>query len=250
MTLVQNIIVVIVSMAASLLLMAGLNLLWPVKMRYSRDDQVGWQLSVLGITYAVILGFMFFAEWSNFTAAQLNADLEASALRNIFRLAEGLPPQQRAQLEVQTRAYAAAVLDEDWPVMAGGQTPEKSHQINNSMWETLTSVKASSASEATVEDHALSELSTLTMHRQTRVVQSASRLPVIFWYVLLVGGILTIISVTMFGSINLRLHAFQVSSLTLLVTLCMLAIADLDGPFRGWVHISNYAFERAQEYMR
>jgi hypothetical protein len=88
------------------------------------------------------------------------------------------------------------------------------------------------------------------MHRQTRVVQSASRLPVIFWYVLLVGGILTIISVTMFGSVHPRLHAFQVSSLTLLITLSMLAIADLDGPFRGWVHISNYAFERAQQYMR
>src|SRR5271170_2875157 len=120
MTLTQNIIVVIVSMAASLLLMAGLNWLWPAKMRYSRDDQVGWQLSVLGITYAVILGFMFFAEWSAFTAAALNPDPEASALRNIFRLAEGLPPPQRSQLEMQTRAYAVAVLDEDWPAMASG----------------------------------------------------------------------------------------------------------------------------------
>jgi hypothetical protein len=250
MTLTQNIIAVIVSMAVSLLLMAGLNWLWPATVRYSRDDQVGWQLSVLGITYAVILGFMFFAEWSAFTAAALNADLEASALRNIFRLAEGLPPPQRSQLEMQTRAYAAAVLDEDWPAMASGQTPEKSRQIDNSMWKTLTSVKAGSASETTAADHALSELSTLTMHRQTRVVQSASRLPVIFWYVLLVGGVLTIISVTMFGSINPKLHTFQVSSLTLLVTLSMLAIADLDGPFRGWVHISSYAFERAQQYMR
>ena len=41
----------------------------------------------------------------------------------------------------------------------------------------------------------------------------------------------------------------MVFSTTLLVTLVMLAIADVDRPFRGWVHVSNYAFVRAREYM-
>jgi len=40
-----------------------------------------------------------------------------------------------------------------------------------------------------------------------------------------------------------------VFSITLLVTLVMLSIADVDRPFRGWVHISDYAFTRAQMTM-
>jgi hypothetical protein len=42
----------------------------------------------------------------------------------------------------------------------------------------------------------------------------------------------------------------MVFSTTLLVTLVMLAIADVNQPFRGWVHVSDYAFARAGEYMR
>jgi Protein of unknown function (DUF4239) len=187
---------------------------------------------------------------SNFSAADLNVDLEASALRNVFRLAEGLPQPQRGQLERQSRAYVAAVLEKDWPGMSEGAVPEDSHRINQEMWRTLMSVKSATASEYVAEDHALSELSELTRHRRSRLMQSESRLPGVLWTVLFAGGFLTLLSVSMFGSQNARLHALQVSSLTLLVTLVMLAIADVDRPFQGWVHVSNYAFERARENLR
>jgi Protein of unknown function (DUF4239) len=248
-SLTQNVVIFILAMTASLLFMVALNRYWPVARRYTNNDLIGWQLSVLGTTYAVILGFMLYTEWTGFRDAELNVDLEASAVRNLYRLAEGLPAQQRAQLEQQTRAYADAVVRQDWPAMEIGRLPEESHEVNESMWRTLMSIKSSSTSEATAADHALSELTTLTKHRRTRLLQSASELPSIFWCVLLSGAVLTIISVSMFGSGNPRLHTIQVMSITLLVTLVMLAIADVNYPFRGWVHVSNYAFQRAQNFM-
>jgi hypothetical protein len=247
-TLVQNILIVVLAMGASLLFMVGLNHFWPVSNRHTQNDLVGWQLSVLGTTYAVTLGFMLYTGWTNFTAASLNAEMEANALRNIYRLAEGLP-QQRAQLQALTRAYADAVIEHDWSDMAQGHLPEESHVINENMWKALMAIKVASPSEITAEDHALSELSTLTQHRRTRLLQSTYRLPGIFWCVLLVGGVLTILSVSMFGSSNPRIHAMQVFSLTLLVTLVMLSIADVDRPFQGWVHVSDFSFTRAQMTM-
>jgi hypothetical protein len=53
----------------------------------------------------------------------------------------------------------------------------------------------------------------------------------------------------MIGWMSARLHAIQVCSLTLVVTLVMLAIADVDRPYQGWVHISDYPFRRAQQNM-
>src|SRR5580692_5327218 len=120
-TLAQNFCILAIVLAASIAFMAGLNRIWPVARRYTSNDQIGWQLSVLGTTYAVILGFMLYTEWTTFSAASLNANLEASALRNIFRLSEGLPTQQRTQLEEQVRAYADAVVTQDWPQMAHGE---------------------------------------------------------------------------------------------------------------------------------
>lgn len=249
-SLMQNILILIAAMTASLLFTLALNRFWPVHTRHTQNDLIGWQLSVLGTTYAVILGFMLYTSWTNFGAAELNADLEASALRNVYRLAEGLPAVQRAQIETLAQSYADAVINQDWPTLARGRLPEESHEINELMWRTLMSVKAASTSEITAEDHALSELSVLTSHRRTRLLQSVSKLPTIFWGVLLIGGILTMISVSMFGSANPRLHMLQVFSLTLLVTLVMLAIADVNRPFQGWVHVSNFAFQRAQQNMR
>jgi hypothetical protein len=248
-TFTQNILILVLTMAASLLFMVGLNRLWPIAKRYANSDLVGWQLNVLGTAYALMAGFMLYTAWTNFGTVSLNVDLEANALRNMFRLAEGLPTPQRAELEMQAHSYADAVVSQDWADMAQGRIPNGSHEINETMWKTLMSVKAMTPSESIAQEHALSELVTLTSHRRTRLLQSTARLPAIFWCVLLVGGVLTVMSVSMFGSVNSRLHAFQVFSLTLLVTLMMLAIADVDRPFQGWVHVSDNAFQRAQQNM-
>jgi hypothetical protein len=40
------------------LFMVVLNRIWPVASRHTPNDLIGWQLSVLGTTYAVTLGFM------------------------------------------------------------------------------------------------------------------------------------------------------------------------------------------------
>jgi hypothetical protein len=245
-SLAQDVLITLLVTGGALGFTLLLNRLWPVGRRRMHEEQVGWQLNILGTTYAVILGFMLYTEWSNFTAAKLNVDMEANALRNVFRLASGLPAPQGAQLEAQARAYADAALTKDWPDMWAGRLPEATHSINQSMWHTLMALQSVSPVEALAADHALTELSALTQHRRTRLLHSSSQLPPIFWWLLLVGGFLTIIAVSMFGSLNLRIHTFQVGSLTLLVTLAMLAIADLDQPFRGWVHIDTTAFERAQ----
>jgi hypothetical protein len=249
-TLTQNILILVFMMSGSMLFMAALNRIWPREQRQVHNDLIGWQLNILGTTYAVILGFMLYTVWTDFGAANLNVDLEASALRNIYRLGEGLPDPQRIQFQSQARVYAQAVIDQDWPAMARGQTPEESHNINQDMWKTLMSVKAASPTEIVAEDHAISELSSLTEHRRTRLIQSRYHLPTIFWGVLLIGGFVTIASASMFGSANARLHALQVFAFTLLITLVLLAIADVNLPFRGWVHVDNYAFIRAQENMQ
>jgi Protein of unknown function (DUF4239) len=248
-TLVENILILFGVMAASLLYMAVINHLWPVKDRYANEDMIGWQLSILGTTYAVILGFMFYTVWTTFSAVKLNVEMEAGALENVYRVSEGLPEAARVQLEAQAHAYAAAVINGDWPDMADGRVPEQSHAINQQMWKTLMSLHTTSASESTAQDHALSQLTSLTEYRRIRVLESVSRLPGIFWCVLVVGAALAMVSVGTFGSRVYWLHAFQVFSLTLLITLAMLAITDLNRPFQGWVHVDNYPFQRAQRNM-
>ena len=246
----ENIIIIVLTVAASLLFMWGLNRMWPWEKRHAHNDLIGWQLSILGTTYAVILGFMLYTVWTNFGTAELNAENEANALGNVYRLAQGLPNPQRGQIEALGRAYAEAVINEDWPQMEAGLVPEASHKVNQDMWKTLMSVKIASPAEILAEDHALSELSELTEHRRIRLLQNASRLPAVLWCVLIIGGVVTVASASMFGSANTSLHALQVFVFSLLIVLALVAVADIDRPFQGTVHVSDYAFRRARHSMQ
>jgi hypothetical protein len=246
----QNYLIVALMVAASLLFMWALNRLWPWDKRHAHNDVIGWQLSILGTTYAVILGFMLFTVWTDFGAAEVNADNEANSLANVYRLAAGLPDKQRDQFQTLARSYAEAVIDKDWPEMAADHIPDASREIGEEMWRTLMSVKTASPTELLAEDHTISELSEMSEHRRIRVLQNAFRLPTVLWCVLVIGGAVTIASASMFGSANTALHALQVFAFSLLVALVLVAIADIDRPFQGSVHVRDFAFRRAQENMK
>lgn len=248
---VQNVVLVILIVAFSLLFMAILNHFWPAAKRSAHNDIIGWQLSILGTTYAVIIGFMLYAVWTDFRSAEGNADSEANSLLNVYRLAQGLPTPQREQLQSAARLYADTVIEQDWPAMANSIGPRlKSREVTVTMWQILMSVKSASPSEMLAEDHALSELSDVSEHRKMRQTQSASTLPTVLWFVLIVGGALTIISSCMFGATNPWLHGLQMFAFSLLIALLLAAIADIDLPFQGSVHVSDTSFVRAQQNMK
>lgn len=248
-SLAQDIVILLATLAGALLFMVLLNRLWPQEKRRVNNDLIGWQLTIVGTTYAVILGFMLYTVWTTYGAAQLNSDLEANSLRNVYSLAEGLPEPQRAQLKQLARDYATAVITQDWPQMARGEIPEGSHGISMAMVHIVQQVKVDSPTSAVYLDHTFSALVTLSEHRRTRALQVAYKLPAIFWAVLICGAIVTIVSAATFGAQSPALHGFQVVSLTLILTLVLLAIGDVNLPFQGWVHVDNYAFIRAQTYM-
>jgi hypothetical protein len=234
----------------SLLFMVGLNELWPVGMRRNSNDLIGWQLTILGTTYAVILGFMLYTVWTKYGEADLNVDHEANAVANIYHLAGGLPEPQRGQLQGLAREYAETTVNRDWPQMANGEEPTQSDTVNSEMWNTVMSVRATLRAEQTAEDHEISELRSLAQYRLTRLAQSTTRLPNVLWCVLIVGGALTIISACTLGMENGKLQVLEVLCLSLLIGLSLIAIADIHRPFRGLIHVRDYAFQRALQSMK
>src|ERR1700761_5185773 len=168
----QNSMIVIISVACSLSFMAAINYYWPAPARRIHNDLIGWQLSVLGTTYAVIIGFMLYTVWTNYGTAELNADAEANSLINLYRLADGLPPQQSARIKQLTRAYADAVINREWGEMANNVAPILTRDITKDMWPALTNLDNPTPSQVSADDHALDELSALAKYRRVRMVEN------------------------------------------------------------------------------
>jgi hypothetical protein len=239
----QDVVVVLLIVGASLLFRWLLDYVWPQEQRRLHNDLIGWQLSIVGTTYAVVMGFMLYTVWTNFGLAEVNVGAEANAAMNLYRLGDGLPEPQRSEIRSSVHGYAAAVLRYDWPEMdAGRPLSSQSHVINQGMWQVLMAVRAVTPSEIAAEDHALYELSSLAEHRRIRQLQNNSRLPGVLWWVLIIGGIITIVSSCMFGAGSVWLHGFQVFAVSLLIGLILVAIADIDRPYQGTVSVGDEPF--------
>lgn len=241
---------VLASVLGSLLAMAGLNKVWPREKRRAYNDLIGWQLSILGTTYAVILGFMLYAVWAKLDEAEMNVDAEANAILDVYRLSEALPEPQRTQLQRLARDYVEVVINREWPEMGRGEVPEQNTVVDQDMWKIVLSAKAASPTEVNAQEHATLELQSLEQRRLTRIRQSKSRLPNLLWCVLLVGGVLTITCSCTLGSDSARIQGLEVFCLSLLVSLSLVAIANIHRPFHGMVHVTSYAFQRAQKIMQ
>jgi len=246
-TTFEDVVIIVVCALLSLIFLWILQRFWPASKRRINNDIIGWQVSVLGTTYAVIMGFMLYAVWTTFQAAEINADNEANCLVNVFRLANGLPQAQREQVHQLARAYADIVVGQEWPAMHNGELSLEGHPVIEKLWATVLQTKPVTFAEQTSMNLTLTEISNMTQYRRLRQLESESKLPGILWFVLILGGGLTILSASLFGTESFWLHVVQALSLTLLISLTLVAIADIDRPFQGTVHVWPLGFQRARE---
>jgi len=97
----------------SLVFLAVFRRIWPATQRTEHNDIIGWQISVLGTTYAVILAFMLWNVWTNFQTPRITTEMEANYLVDLYRIAGGLETAQSKPLRALCRKYATVMVSED-----------------------------------------------------------------------------------------------------------------------------------------
>jgi Protein of unknown function (DUF4239) len=250
---VQSSFLIIVAMMVSIVIVAVLNRVWTIPSRKLVNDVTGWQLGILGTTYGVILGFMLYTVWNDFRVAEINANLEATSLLTVSRIAAGLPSPQREAFHALGMKYAEVAINQEWPAMQVQQDSHASELVAGDMWKLLTEVKAerngAGNSDSSV-DHLTSALSDLSERRNLREQEFQVRLPGILWLLLVAGAGATVGSACLLGNDNKWLHYCQVLALTFVVSVALASIADLARPFEGAVAVTPVALERTLAIMQ
>ena len=242
-TSLEDILVISVSIAVSIGLLYLLHRLWRPSSRSGHNDVIGTNVGVIGTTYAVLIAFMLSNVWTDFRAAENNAEQESNCLVNLFRIANTLPEPQRSRMQQMARGYASDAVNVEWKEM--GNDKDMSRGITQPFWDALNQIQPHTAAEQVGLEQAFGELREMTEHRRIRALQSRSHLPPLLWAVLIVGALVTIVSSCLFGIENFKLHMVQVSFLAFLLALVLVAIADIDSPFKGPIQVSPDGFSYA-----
>lgn len=249
-TYLQSSLVICLAVVAALAVVNLLNRLWPIQNRKLINDVTGWQLGVLGTTYGVILGFMLYTVAQGFRAAQIDADLEATSMLNVYRLAGSLPSPQREQVRELARHYESVVVHQEWPAMQHNHEDRAAAVVLDQMWAALEAAKADTAEALNGIDHIQYAMSNLSERRNMRNQQRSNQMPSLLWVLLVLGGCATITSSCLLGNDKKWLHYCQVGALTFVVVTTLAAIADLARPYEGSVAVTPASFVQALQIMQ
>jgi hypothetical protein len=241
----SNILIIVGCVVAAVLFLLLVTRTSTAPSRKESNDFTGAVVAVIGTTYAVILAFTLSGVWSMFQTAQATEEQEANALVNVFRIATQLQDANAKQIQDLCVRYADNAVTHEWTAMEKEQMTPESDEMINQFWKLAGQSQAHAQPDAIAAYQLMEELRGLTQYRRIRAMQSRERLPAILWAVLIVGGIITVAASCFFGVPNFRFHLLQVLVLTFLISLVLVAIADIDRPYQGVVKVEPEGFRYA-----
>ena len=235
---VDAVIILGLSVSVSLLLLWVVRSLVPAERLRPHNEVSGFVYAVIGVIYAVILGFVVITVWEGFQDAETTARLEATAVRDLYRISEGLPEPSGQEMQEALVAYASAVISEEWPAMTDGVTSgAQSMDEIDGLWAVIYDIEATTPAEEGLYASALEQLLSLSNHRRERLEDAESGLLVMMWAVMIGGAVLTVLFPCLFGVENGLVHSLIIATLAASIGLLLFVVYDLDRPYEGDMYV-------------
>jgi len=213
------------------------------------NDVAGFIYAVVGVLYAVLLGFTAIIVWEQFRRAQEGAELEANALADLFRDAQVFPVAVRDQVENRLRDYARLVVEEEWPAMAAGEVSEPTWDAYNLLWRTYHEFTPENEHQRIWYGQSVERMQLLGDERRNRLLSVRAGVPAVMWAVLLGAGAVTIGFSFFFGTPNPRAQGLMSGALALTIGVVLLSILALEHPFAGGTRVDPEALEQVQSIL-
>lgn len=209
------------------------------------NEVAGFIYAVVGVLYAVLLGFSAIIVWERFDHAQAGVDREANEVADLYRDAQAFPDPVRHALEAQLRAYAVVVAEREWPAMARQQPSPESWDAYNRLWRIYHRYVPETEHARIWYAESLGKLNDLGDERRLRLLSSESHgVPGVMWAVLIGAGCITIGFSFLFGTRSATAHLLMTSGLAMTIALVLFSIMALQQPFAGITRVEPEAFHQ------
>lgn len=208
----------------------------PLKFRYAENQAIVCVSAIIGIIYAILIGFTVLYELSAFDKADRSEDEEAKTLFSIFRYSRMLPDPAGTLIRSKVAEYAKYVVENEWPAMASGK------HINGAGTQIIESIskqirtlritgKESESQKIILNNISIATNSLFDDHEERLARLNATLSPNI-WFVLILGTVLTI-GINFILGMEYRLHLACVSAISLMISAVVFLMVTLDRPYRG-----------------
>lgn len=228
---------------ATLLLGYLVGRIAPRAIREAHNDLAGFILAVIGVIYAVLLAFVTFGVWERYQQAEQRSFDEAGMLAVAYRDADVFA--QGHELRAAIRAYAQAVITDEWPKMRRGEESQQADALIERIDRIVRSLPVTSEGRQDVHAQMLEAVNEAQNDRDARLSEDASGINGIMWAVLVAGAVLTVGFTFLFGFKHTAMQQIMTGSLGLLISLVLFLVVALNYPYRGTISVQPDAFHVA-----
>lgn len=213
-------------------------------------DVAGFAYGVIGVVYAVLLGFTVVNVQERFNEARHIAELEANYVADLYRDAEVLGDPYAKEIQEILRRYIDSVLAEEWALMSEGKTADSVIRAVHDLWYAYYKVEPKSEREKIWLTESIAKLNDFTNIRLNRVYNSNDSLSVIMWVLLYAGAAITIGFLGFFWIEDFRIHLFITIALSALIALTLYLIQALDSVYFGDYSVEPSALIKVRDFLK
>ncbi len=205
----------------------------------TNNEVAGFKFAVLGVIYAVMVGFAIIVVWQRFDEAEGAVRQEAGSVAALFRLSNGLAGEPRARIRDRLTAYVTTAIDKDWPAMSrAGLSPDATTALTE-LYGAVLEVPSASPRDVAVMTEMFHQLDLLTQSRRQRLGLASGILPSVLWLALIAGAVITLGFTFFFGASSLRAQTLMTGLLALTIFIGLFVVVVIDHPFTGPVSVGT-----------
>ena len=208
------------------------------------NEVAGFKFAVVGVFYAVTLAFVVIAVWENYSNTEDAVREEAKAAVDLYHVA-GAIPGQGGDIQTGVVRYLEHVRSKAWDSMAVGERNPVVAADLSALNDAVLALKPRDDKELALFQHALNLVTLIADSRNERLDSANGSVPGVLWFVLIVGGLITLGYPAFFAASNVGAQVLMTAALAALVALSLLLALAFDFPFTGTPHISREPFADA-----
>jgi hypothetical protein len=191
-------------------------------------------LTPLGVILGLLLVFLSSRVWTNVDRATAAVRQEATAVQELTRAADELPPTVADPIRNGARAYREWVRQEDWPGMMSGNASLRSRLPGLAdATKALADYDATSSGQRDVQQVALAAIERVRDARRGRVLQSRAFIGQGQWLVVVALYIHVLLSIATIHTSRRVSMAIALSFFSSAFAVCFVLLLIYDRPFRS-----------------
>lgn len=205
--------------------------IWPGARSDISPDMVIAFVGVVCAFHSLLLAFSAVLVWQDFQDSEQAVSVEANTMEDVYRDL-GIYGGAQATLARETLIdYVRAVVNDEWPLMAGGKSSEKAQALVDRVFEYAGALDPQSPREQVIFGEIFRHLNELMNNRHERLRDSQSAMPSLFWAVVLIATALLIAYLGMLPMTKDNL--LMIGGMAAAMGLIFFFIIAFDHPFAG-----------------